>query len=97
MSKPDGLLTGLDGMSFIDSVLAMHRTGDHHSQELSASARTMEHFLQCLALKSDLITAPYDVLKAWGGAGMHLLLECSHCLSMKPDFIQQPSHTKQIL
>ena len=63
---------GLDGMSFIGNVLRMFEDSDHHAQVLSASARTKEHFMQCLALKSDLITAPYAVLKAWGEAGMPL-------------------------
>jgi transaldolase len=69
---------GLNGMSFISNVLTMYRESDGHAQVLSASARTMDHFMQCLALNSDLITAPYSVLKAWGEAGMPLPADSFH-------------------
>jgi transaldolase len=61
---------GLNGMTFISNVLQMYNDSDKHAQVLTASARTMDHFMSALALGSDLITAPFCVLKAWGEAGM---------------------------
>jgi transaldolase len=61
---------GINGMDLIANIVQMYQPSDHHAQVLSASARTMEHFVQCLAVGSDLITAPFAVLKAWGEAGM---------------------------
>jgi transaldolase len=61
---------GLNGMDLIENIVQMYRPSDHHAQVLSASARTIEHFMRCLAVNSDLITAPFNVLKAWGEAGM---------------------------
>jgi transaldolase len=59
---------GINGMDLIANIVQMYQPSDHHAQVLSASARTMEHFMQCLAVGSDLITAPFAVLKAWGEA-----------------------------
>lgn len=48
--------------------------GDHapdgHVEVLTASVRTMEHFLYALALGSDIITAPFKILKEWGDRKM---------------------------
>jgi transaldolase len=63
---------GINGMDLIANIVQMYQPSDHHAQVLSASARTMEHFMQCLAVGSDLITAPFAVLKAWGEAGTPL-------------------------
>src|SRR5208282_4414248 len=57
---------GENGMDLIKSILHMFKTGDGHVQVLTASVRTMDHFLCALALESDIVTAPYSLLKAWG-------------------------------
>lgn len=56
---------GEDGMSLIKNILNMYENSDQHVEVLSASVRTYSHFLRCLQLKSDIITAPYKVLLEW--------------------------------
>jgi transaldolase len=61
---------GEDGMDLIANVLTMYRTGDSHVEVLTASVRTMDHFLYALRLGSDIITAPFAILKEWGQKGL---------------------------
>jgi transaldolase len=61
---------GENGMDLIQNILAMYAPGDGHVEVLTASVRTMEHFLCALALGSDIITAPYKLLMAWAEAGL---------------------------
>lgn len=61
---------GENGMDLIANVLKMFRKGASHVEVLTASVRSMEHFLFALALGSDIITAPLSLLKAWADAGM---------------------------
>ncbi len=61
---------GENGMDVIDSIIRMYRNGDGHVEVLTASVRNMDHFLYALRLGSDIITAPYEVLKTWGEKGM---------------------------
>jgi transaldolase len=63
---------GENGMSFIKNVLEMYQTGDQHVEVLSASVRTMDHFMAAIALGSDIITAPFSVLKTWAENGMQI-------------------------
>ncbi len=61
---------GRNGMDLIANILRMYAPGDGHVEVLTASVRTIGHFLYALALGSDIITAPYEVLKVWGEMGM---------------------------
>lgn len=61
-----------NGMDLIANILKMYRQGDGHVEVLSASVRGMDHFLYSLALGSDIITAPFGVLREWGQKGMPL-------------------------
>ena len=61
---------GENGMDVINSILRMYRKGDGHVEVLTASVRNIDHFLYALKLGSDIITAPYEVLKTWGAKGM---------------------------
>lgn len=63
---------GENGMSFIKNVLNLYQASDHHVEVLTASVRTMDHFMAALALESDIITAPFSVLKAWAESGMKI-------------------------
>lgn len=58
------------GMDLIRNILAMYEKGDGHAEVLTASVRNIDHFLSALALRSDIITAPFAVLKAWSDQGM---------------------------
>ena len=60
---------GENGMDLIKNVLAMYAQSDGHVEVLTASVRSMEHFLCALALGSDIITAPSKVLLDWAKAG----------------------------
>lgn len=61
---------GENGMDVIANIIRMYRKGDGHVEVLTASVRNRDHFLYALKLGSDIITAPYEVLKAWGEQGM---------------------------
>src|SRR5574341_801174 len=61
---------GEDGMDLIANIIRMYRKGDGHVEVLTASVRSLDHFLQALALGSDIITAPYEVLKSWAEKGL---------------------------
>ena len=63
---------GQNGMGFIKNVIDMYKTGDHHVEVLSASVRNLNHFLYALFLESDIITAPFSVLKSWADSGMKM-------------------------
>src|SRR5208282_3986518 len=61
---------GENGMDLIAGILKMYRQGDGHVEVLTASVRSMDHFLYALELGSDIITAPYEILRQWGQSGM---------------------------
>lgn len=63
---------GENGMDLIANCVNMYKNGDGHVETLSASVRTMEHFMESLRLGADIITAPFSVLEAWGKAGKPL-------------------------
>ncbi len=63
---------GENGMDLIKNIIDMYKKGDGHVEVLTASVRTLEHFMCALALGSDIITAPYKILKEWGEQGMPL-------------------------
>jgi transaldolase len=63
---------GENGMDLIRNILEMYRKGDGHVLVLTASVRTMDHFLYALKLGSDIITAPFATLMEWGRGGLPL-------------------------
>ncbi len=63
---------GEDGMSLIENIIKMYESGDGHVEILTASVRNMNHFIRALQLRSDVITAPFKILKEWGEKRMPL-------------------------
>lgn len=63
---------GDNGMTLISHILKTYEQGDGHVEVLAASVRTIDHFMEALALESDIITAPFSILKQWGEAGKPL-------------------------
>ncbi len=61
---------GQNGMDLIKNILEMYRESDHHVEVLSASVRTLEHFMSAIQMQSDIITAPYKVIREWAEKGM---------------------------
>jgi transaldolase len=61
---------GENGMDLISNIIRMYRQGDGHVEVLTASVRSMDHFLYALKLGSDIITSPFELLKEWGKKGM---------------------------
>jgi transaldolase len=61
---------GENGMGFIANVIRMYKSGDGHVEVLTASVRSYDHMLYALQLGSDIITAPFKVLKKWGEDGL---------------------------
>lgn len=62
--------SGENGMDLIAAILRMYREEGSSVEVLTASIRSLEHFLCALALGSDIITAPAAILYAWADAGM---------------------------
>jgi transaldolase len=58
---------GENGMDLISNIIKMYKTGDGHVEVLTASVRYLDHLLYALWLESDIITAPFSVLKEWHG------------------------------
>ncbi len=56
---------GLNGMDLIENIIKMYKKGDKHVEVLTASVRNIEHLLYAIKLNSDIITAPFNVLKEW--------------------------------
>jgi len=63
---------GENGMDLISHILKMYREGDGHVEVLTASVRNLDHFLCALKLGSDIISAPFNVLKEWSEKGLLL-------------------------
>jgi len=61
---------GENGMDVVADIMRMYREGDGHVEVLTASVRNMDHFLYALKLGSDIITAPFEILKAWAEKGL---------------------------
>ncbi len=61
---------GENGMDVIANIICMYAQGEGHVEVLTASVRNFDHFLYAVKLGSDIITAPYEVLKTWGEKGM---------------------------
>ncbi|MDO8741322.1 MAG: transaldolase family protein [Candidatus Woesearchaeota archaeon] len=61
---------GENGMGLIKNILEMYKNGDKHVEVLTASVRNIEHLLCALHLGSDIVTAPYKLLKEWSEIGM---------------------------
>lgn len=61
---------GENGMDLIANILKMYNHGDGHVEVLTASVRSLEHFLNALKIGSDIITAPITILKEWAKTGM---------------------------
>ena len=59
-----------NGMDLIKNIIQMYQSGDSHVETLAASVRNMNHFLCALKLGSDIITAPFAILKDWAQQGL---------------------------
>lgn len=54
-----------NGMDLIENIIGMYNSSDHHVEVLTASVRNLDHFLYAIKLGSDIITAPFKILKEW--------------------------------
>jgi transaldolase len=61
---------GENGMDLIADIIRMYGKGDAHVEVLTASVRNMDHFLYALRLGTDIVTAPFAILKEWGEKGL---------------------------
>lgn len=78
---------GENGMDLIKNILQMYKDSDHHVKVLTASVRGLDHFLFALSLGSDIITAPFKILKEWAEKGLQI---------PNDDFSYNPSNLKKI-
>jgi len=63
---------GQNGMDLIADVLKMYRAANSPVEVLTASVRSLDHFLYALHLGSDIITAPAKILREWADQGLKL-------------------------
>jgi transaldolase len=61
---------GENGMDLISDILRMYQNGDGHVEVLTASVRNYDHLFYAVKLGSDIITAPFEILKEWGEKGL---------------------------
>jgi transaldolase len=61
---------GENGMDLISHILRMYLNGDGHVEVLTASVRNYDHLLYAIKLGSDIITAPFAILKEWAEKGL---------------------------
>jgi transaldolase len=61
---------GENGMDLIAHIIKIYQKGDGHVEVLTASVRNIDHLLYALKLGSDIITAPFKVLKEWVERGV---------------------------
>lgn len=61
---------GENGMDLIKNIIQMFKNSDHHVAVLTASVRNLNHLLYALSLGSDIITAPFNILKEWAENGL---------------------------
>lgn len=60
---------GENGMDVVKNIIEMYQAGDKHVEVLTASVRTFDHLMYALALGSDIVSAPFRVLKEWADRG----------------------------
>jgi transaldolase len=63
---------GQKGMDLIANILKMYSSGDSHVEVLTASVRSLDHFMEAIRLGSQIITTPYKILKQWADGGLKL-------------------------
>ncbi|EKD65567.1 MAG: hypothetical protein ACD_50C00049G0001 [uncultured bacterium] len=61
---------GENGMDLIENIIRMYQKGDGHVEVLTASVRTLDHFLYAIKLGSNIITSPFKIIKEWAEKGM---------------------------
>lgn len=78
---------GENGMSLIENILKMYADNDSHVEVLTASVRSIDHFLESIKLGSDIITAPFKIIKEWADMDMKVPGD---------DFVYNPEDLKTI-
>ena len=63
---------GENGMDLIANIIRMYQKGDGHVEVLTASVRSLDHLIYAIHLGTDIVTAPFKVLKKWGEKGLPL-------------------------
>lgn len=61
---------GENGMDLIKNIIKMYEKGGGHVEVLTASVRNLNHLLYAIKLNSDIITAPFRILKEWAEKGL---------------------------
>ncbi len=78
---------GENGMDLISNIIKMYQSGDGHVEVLTASIRSMDHFLEAIRIGTDINTAPSKILKEWAEQGNSVAIE---------NFKYQPSSSGSI-
>jgi len=78
---------GENGMDIISHIIKMYEKGDGHVMVLTASVRKIDHLLCALNFGSDIVTAPFNVLKEWAEKGLQI---------PGSDYVYNPKDLKRI-
>jgi transaldolase len=63
---------GENGMDLIANIIKMYSAGDRHVEVLTASVRSVDQLVRAIELNSDIVTAPFKVLREWNDKGLPL-------------------------
>lgn len=63
---------GENGMDLITNIVKMYQEVDSHVDVLTASVRSLDHFLAAMQAGSNIITAPGTILQEWKAQGMRI-------------------------
>jgi len=63
---------GMNGMDLIKNINTMYKESDGHVEVLAASIRNSDHLMTAFAMKTDIVTVPFKILKEWVDGGMRV-------------------------
>lgn len=75
---------GLSGVNLVENIMKMYDYNNSKVEVLSASVRNMDHFYKLLSVGTDIITAPFDVIKQWAQEGAKYPKAYKYAPAVKP-------------
>ncbi|MFH0952448.1 MAG: transaldolase family protein [Patescibacteria group bacterium] len=61
---------GSNGMELIKNIITMYRQNNIPVDIITASVRNVDHLLSAIALDSDIVTAPFNILTEWADSDL---------------------------
>ncbi len=63
---------GVNGMDLIKNIITQKKEVGSEVEVLTASVRTIEHFMYAIKLGTNIITSPYKIIEQWANEGMKM-------------------------